>query len=74
MNPFLTVNEVAEIEGISARRVRLLCEQGRVHHCVKTDGGMWLIQRGYMIRRNKVGRPPKFDPANPFRHSASKRK
>lgn len=74
MNPFLTVNEVAELEGISARRVRVLCEKGQLHHCVKTDGGMWLIQRGYMIRRKKVGRPPRLNPADPFHQSVSKRK
>ncbi len=63
MNPFLTVNEVAELEGMSARRVRALCERGQIHHCVKTDGGMWLIQRSYMIRYKKRGRPFKTDPA-----------
>ncbi|MDO4486953.1 MAG: helix-turn-helix domain-containing protein [Bacillota bacterium] len=38
----MTTKEVAEIWGISARRVALLCSQGRITGAVK-KGKTWLI-------------------------------
>lgn len=56
--PYYTVTEVAAREGISTRRVRLLCEQGRVYYCEKA-GNVWLILKNYRIEVKKVGRPRK---------------
>lgn len=39
---YLTSSEIAEIWGISSRRVTLLCNEGRVEGAVK-KGLMWLI-------------------------------
>lgn len=38
----LTTNEIAEIWGISSRRVTKLCNEGRVEGAI-TKGNMWLI-------------------------------
>lgn len=56
--PYYTVSEVAAREGVSTRRIRLLCEQGRVFYCEKA-GNVWLIQRNYWIELKSVGRPKK---------------
>lgn len=61
--PFYTVAEVAERENVSARRIRVLCEQGRVFYCDKV-GTQWLIQLNYRIEKKPVGRPRK--PASPW--------
>ena len=58
MKPFYTVAEVARREGISTRRVRLLCEQGRVFYAEKV-GKVWLIQLNYRIEIKPTGRPKK---------------
>jgi len=59
VKPYLTVTEVAKREGISTRRLRLLCEQGRVYYAEKV-GGQWLIQLNYRLdKRDVTGRPPK---------------
>lgn len=59
MKPYYTVAEVAAREGISTRRVRVLCEEGRVHYCQKV-GQQWLIQLNYRIdKRPAPGRPKK---------------
>ncbi len=39
---YLTANEIAEIWGISSRRVRILCNEGRVEGAVQ-KAGVWLI-------------------------------
>lgn len=44
---FLTTVEMSEIWGISARRISLLCSQGRVKGAVK-KGKTWLIPKGAM--------------------------
>lgn len=67
--PFYTVTEVAAREGLSTRRVRLLCEQGKVYYCEKT-GTQWLIQKNYRLDLKKVGRPRK--KASPWAQLQSK--
>jgi len=54
--PFYTLAEVAQREGISTRRLRILCEEGRVFYAQKA-GNVWLVQLNYWIDRKKVGRP-----------------
>ncbi len=39
---FLTSNQAAQLWGISARRVALLCEKGRIEGATKA-GKMWLL-------------------------------
>lgn len=39
---YLTANEKAEIWGMSSRRVRILCNEGRVQGAV-IKGNIWLI-------------------------------
>ena len=39
---YLTAVEIAEIWGISSRRVRVLCNEGRVEGAI-TKGNLWLI-------------------------------
>lgn len=39
---FLTTKQASELWGISARRVAILCEQGRVEGAVKA-GKTWLL-------------------------------
>ena len=40
-----TSSEIAEIRGVSSRRVTALCKQGRVDGAV-SKGNTWLIHRG----------------------------
>ena len=70
MKPYYTVTQVAEREGLSTRRVRLLCEQGRVYYCDKV-GGQWLIQLNYRLDVKDVGRPRKRIPKWAKRQSPS---
>lgn len=39
---YLTATEIAEKWGISSRRVRILCNEGRVKGAI-TKGNLWLI-------------------------------
>ena len=39
---FLTTKRIADIWGVSPRRVAILCEQGRIRGAEKV-GGVWLI-------------------------------
>ena len=39
---YLTAEEIANIWGISSRRVRILCNKGRVEGAI-TKGNLWLI-------------------------------
>lgn len=39
---YLTAVEIADIWGISSRRVRILCNEGRVKGAI-TKGNLWLI-------------------------------
>lgn len=39
---YLTASEIANIWGISSRRVRTLCKEGRVKGAI-TKGNLWLI-------------------------------
>ena len=39
---YLTAEEIANIWGISSRRVRILCNEGRVEGAI-TKGNLWLI-------------------------------
>lgn len=39
---YLTASEIATIWGISSRRVRTLCKEGRVKGAI-TKGNLWLI-------------------------------
>ena len=48
MNPYLTVAEVASLEGVSDRRIRKLCEQDRIFYAHKFNN-QWMIQREYRI-------------------------
>lgn len=41
---YVTTEEMAKIWGISARRIALLCSQGRVHGAEK-KGKTWLIPK-----------------------------
>lgn len=68
MKPYYTVTEVAEREGLSTRRVRILCEEGRVHYCDKV-GGMWFIQLNYRLDIKPNGRPR--NPPRPTRRQKS---
>lgn len=61
MKPYLTVAQVAQAEGISERRVRFLCAQGRIHHADRL-GSAWVILLNYYIVRKPVGRPRKKPP------------
>lgn len=72
MKPYYTVTEVAQRECVSTRRIRLLCELGRVF-CAEKVGGQWLIQLNYRIQRLPVGRPRKKPVNRHPLHSASKR-
>lgn len=45
MMEFFTTTELSEIWGISARRIALLCNQGRVEGAIK-KGKTWLIPEG----------------------------
>lgn len=45
MMKFFTTTELSEIWGISARRIALLCNQGRVEGAIK-KGKTWLIPEG----------------------------
>ena len=56
--PFLTVAEVAELEGVSTRRIRSLCDMGRMLYATKA-GKSWLISRNYAISPRPNGRPKK---------------
>nr|WP_297707233.1 DNA-binding protein [uncultured Butyrivibrio sp.] len=42
MKGFITIKEVSEKWGITERRIRVLCEQGRIHGASKI-GPMWVI-------------------------------
>ena len=42
MNQFITLKEAAEKWGISERRIRILCTEGRVEGATKM-GPMWVI-------------------------------
>lgn len=42
MNQFITLKEAAEKWGISERRIRILCTEGRVEGATKM-GSMWVI-------------------------------
>lgn len=42
MNQFITLKEAAEKWGISERRIRILCSEGRVEGATKM-GPMWVI-------------------------------
>lgn len=44
MNDYLTVKEVAEMWGITTRRVTVLCVEGRVDGAKKV-GSMWFIPK-----------------------------
>ena len=39
---YLTVNEIEPKWGISGRRIRILCEEGRISGAIK-KGNQWLI-------------------------------
>ena len=41
----LTVKDLAELWGISARRVQILCDTGRVSGAFRL-GGVWIIPKG----------------------------
>ncbi len=56
--PFLTVEELAQKEGVSVRMARYWCEKGRVIYAAKI-GHIWMIDRNYLLRRAPVGRPRK---------------
>jgi len=42
---FMTTKEVAELWGISVRRVQVLCDRGKVEGA-KKFGAMWIIPKG----------------------------
>ena len=41
---YLTATEIAEKWGVSSRRVRILCNEGRVKGAI-TKGNLWLIPK-----------------------------
>jgi len=47
----LTVHEAAALLGVSVRRVRQLCEQGRL--VARKHGPVWLIDRASVVARAK---------------------
>ena len=46
-NPILTVAQAAEALGVIPRRVRLLCQEGRLG--TQLGGGPWILQRAEVI-------------------------
>lgn len=44
MNELMTTVEIAEIWGITRRRVTVLCDEGRIEGAIK-KGNVWLIPR-----------------------------
>lgn len=58
--PFATCTEAAQELGLSARRIRALCEQGRVHGAIKV-GRDWLIPRPIRIEPARKGPKPSWD-------------
>lgn len=44
MNELMTTVEMAEIWGITRRRVTVLCDEGRIEGAIK-KGNVWLIPR-----------------------------
>jgi hypothetical protein len=46
-NPILTVAQAAEALGVIPRRVRLLCQEGRLG--TQLGGGPWILQRAELI-------------------------
>lgn len=61
--PYYTLAEVAAKENISTRRLRQLCEEGRVLYSEKINR-VWFILRNYHIARKAVGRPRKKPPVS----------
>jgi len=58
---FYTAQQAAAKLGISARRVRVLCAEGKLH--ANKFGKSWLIPAAALdqYEPGKVGRPPKSD-------------
>jgi len=58
--PWWDVSELAEAGGVTGRRIRQLCDEGRLD-CVKM-GGRWLIfdesARKWLVSDRSPGRPP----------------
>ena len=71
MKPYYTLAEAAAEAGISARRMRLLCEQGRVYYAEKI-GRFWIVQLNFHIDRQANGRPRKKVPPYAQSKSATK--
>jgi len=66
VGPFLTIREVAILEGLPERRIRDLCRANKIYP-VQVIGGRWRIGAGYLFllgtgsmkeTRRKRGRPP----------------
>ena len=55
---YLTTDEVAEIWGITRRRVNVLCDEGRITGAIK-KGKIWLIPKG--AKKPADGRTVRFN-------------
>ena len=51
---YLTTSEIAKIWGITARRVQILCKEGRVEGAI--NKGIWLIPEMRKNRKIRVKR------------------
>ncbi len=69
--PFYTVAEVAQREGISMRRVRVLCETDRIGAHWTSSG--WIIPYNYHYVRKMAGRPRKQLYQSPFKPQQNKK-
>jgi hypothetical protein len=67
VGPFLTIREVAILEGVTQRKIRDLCRANKIYPA-QVIGGRWRIGAGYLFSlgpagsmkevRRKRGRPP----------------
>ena len=60
--PVLTVREAATEMGLSAVRVRQLCQDGRIKGAVKLGGWAWMIPTPIVRYQPPRGRPPIGEP------------
>lgn len=65
MRPYYTTDEVAKELGISERRVRKYCQEGRIQYVDRGPRGSWLILKNYWLDRKPNGRPRKDQSTSP---------
>ncbi len=58
MTPMLSAREVAELYGVSTRRVQALCHQGRIPGA-SISGRMWFVPSNFQVTPGRRGPPPR---------------